>query len=158
MSVKVNAPSIELEIVKRIKVEFGTRARVISEPSHDARFEWLWDGPREVTVTAITVCDDGKICIRLANKDDFTLLECYPQEITEVLSFDVAEERPSRSQGEWIEWDFSSKDGPDLPEGARVYVRFRDGTESVGTDLVCRWNWRNDGCSGDIMAYRIVKE
>ncbi len=58
----------------------------------------------------------------------------------------------------WIEWDFSSKDGPDLPEGARVYVRFRDGTESVGTDLVCRWNWRNDGCSGDIMAYRIVKE
>ncbi len=157
MSVKVNAPSIELEIVKRIKVEIGTRARVISEPSHDARFEWLLDGPREVTVTAITVCDDGKICIRLANKDDFTLLECYPQEITEVLSFDVAEERPSRSQGEWIEWDFSSKDGPDLPEGTLGFLRFRNGQKANYPSVLRNWKWEDRNNPYDIVAYKIVE-
>lgn len=61
---------------------------------------------------------------------------------------------------DWIEHD--GKGYPDLPMGTLVQVRFRDGEKSRDPgQMVVYWNicWRHDErlCSGDIVAYRVVK-
>lgn len=57
----------------------------------------------------------------------------------------------------WIPWRGEHSEGPSIGVYTLVYVRLRDGHESVKARSKDMWRWNNWGGSADIIAYRLAE-
>ena len=142
-----------------VTITTGTRVRLKVEPAVDAGFRYPlheWD-TKEIAVQSIAAD-----CIRVGHDFDYTDYIGPFERLSEVL--EVLDEQaeptapvaPAQDADDWIAWDFSSKDGPDLPPETKVHTRLRDGYEPDRPRQVQQWRWSYGACAGDIVAYRIA--
>ena len=145
---------------RTVTITEGTRVRLKVCPGDHPDFDFGMRGWDNDDVTVAYVADmDVRIHSKLAQ--DYSNYRGPFEKILDVM--EVLEDKPPETpptpaadpEG-WIKWDFSDPEGPDLLEGQNVQARFRDGGTTRDTVAVSDFNWEDDDCSGDIVAYRIV--
>lgn len=144
---------------RTVTITEGTRVRWKGDPAGCLGFPYRmsgWDS-NYGTVTSIS---STRVRVDSESAGDYTEYTGPFEKILDVLEVLHNEEPdakpvPAADPEGWIEWDFSNPEGPNLPDDARVEVKFRDGAPSR-TRLVSAWNWRDDGMLCDIVAYRVV--
>lgn len=143
---------------RTVTITEGTRVHMKVDPGNHPDFQfdmWGWANA-DVMVTFLT---DTKVRVRSESSGDFTEYTGPFEKILDVLEVLNNEEPdakpvPAADPEGWIEWDFRNAAGPNLPDDARVEVKFRDG--GMQCDIVSAWNWRDDGLQCDIVAYRVI--
>lgn len=148
---------------RTITITEGTRVRLKVNPGNHPDFLFGmhgWDD--DMTVASVT---DTEVRTRSELAQDFTVYVGPFEKILDVL--EVLEDKSPETQPEtqpapaadpegWVAWDFSNRNGPDLPEGARVAVKLRDGCHPTATMRVKGWRWTDEGSHSDIVYYRVV--
>lgn len=145
---------------RTVTLTVGTRVRLKVYPEDHPFFLFGMQGWDNDDVTVAHVTTTG-VRVRSELTQDYTLYVGPFEKILDVLEVleDKSPETPPASVADsegWIAWDFSKKEGPDLLEGSNVQVRFRDGGTTAGTRVVADFNWDDDACPRDVVAYRIV--
>ena len=148
---------------RTVTITEGTRVRLKANPEDHPDFEFGmrgWDND-DMTVDSVTGME---VQVSTELSRDYTRYTGPFEKILDVL--EVLEDKspetrpgPAADAEGWVEWDFSNDAGPNLPKGALVEVKFRDGSpQTSGSEAqpAYNWNWRDDGVSSDIVAYRIV--
>ena len=145
---------------RTVTITEGTRVRLKVCPEGHSDFDFGmrgWDTD-DVTVEHVTAMS---VQVRSELAKDFTVYAGPLEKILDVLEVleDESPETPPVPAADpegWIKWDFSNPEGPDLLEGQNVQVRLRDGGTTSDAGVVSDFDWEDDDCGGDIVAYRIV--
>lgn len=145
---------------RTVTITEGTRVRLKVRPDDHPDFKfgmrgWANDDVEVVYLSAM----EARIHSELSQ--DYSIYTGPFEKILDVLTVleDKSPEAPPTPVADregWIEWDFSDPLGPDLPAGSNVQVRFRDGVTTTDIMDVSDFEWDDDACPCDIVAYRVV--